>query len=81
VRNHLSEGRQIAALRHIKMVGELGMLRTVVSSTMEFVLARSPDETFWVEDADELVAKFWKLEEWHVWLEWPGMRICELLLG
>jgi hypothetical protein len=33
-----------------------------------------------VEIADELVAQFQKLEELCSRLEWPGVRICDLLL-
>jgi hypothetical protein len=56
---------QITALHHIEMDEEVGTLQTVVSSAAEFVLGLSPDETFWVEVVDELVAKFQKLEERH----------------
>jgi hypothetical protein len=73
--NHLSERMQIIALHHTKMARELSMLRTVTSSAMEFVLGRSPDETFWVEVVDELIDEFQKLEEQ------PGVKICSLLLG
>jgi hypothetical protein len=65
VRNHLLEGMQIAALHHTEMAQELATLWTVVSSIVEFMLGCSPDETFWVEVVDELVAEFWKLEEWR----------------
>jgi hypothetical protein len=58
VKNHLSEGMQIAALHHTEMAGELAMLQMALSSTIEFTLGRSPDETFWVEVMDELVAEF-----------------------
>jgi hypothetical protein len=70
VRNHLLEWMQIAALHHNMMAGELAALRTAVYSTVEFTLGRSPNETFWVEVVDELVAEFWKLEEWCSWPEW-----------
>jgi hypothetical protein len=46
VRNHLSEGMQIAALHHTKMAREVATLRVAVSSTMELAQWRSPDETF-----------------------------------
>jgi hypothetical protein len=49
---------QITTLHHIEMAEEVGTLQTVVSSAVEFVLGLSPDETFWVEVVDELVAKF-----------------------
>jgi hypothetical protein len=47
------------------MAEELAALWTTVSSAVEFALGRSPDKTFRVEDGDEIVAKFWKLEEWR----------------
>jgi hypothetical protein len=58
VKNHLSEGMQIATLHHIEMAGELAALQMVLSSTIEFTLGCLPDETFWVEVMDELVAEF-----------------------
>jgi hypothetical protein len=51
-----------------------------VSSTVESMLGRSLDETFWVEVMG-LVAKFRKLEERYSRLEQPGVRICDMLLG
>jgi hypothetical protein len=63
VRNHLSEGMQIAALYHIEMVRELAALHTVVSSTMEFVLRHSPNKTFQMEIVDKLIAEFRRQEE------------------
>jgi hypothetical protein len=65
VRNHLSEGMWLAALCHTEMAIELDTLRTVVSSTVVLALGCSPDETFWVEVVDKLVAEFWNLEERH----------------
>jgi hypothetical protein len=58
VRNYLLEGMQAAALHHVEVVGALTTLRAAVSSVVELVLERSPDESFWVEVMDELVAKF-----------------------
>jgi hypothetical protein len=81
VRNFLLEGMWAAALRHTEVVRELDVLQTAVSSTVELVLGRSPNETFRVEDTDELVAKFWTLEELCSWILCPGMRIYDLLLG
>jgi hypothetical protein len=81
VRNHLLEGMRTVALRHTEMAGELAALRAAVSSIVESVLGHSPDETFQVEVVGELVAKFQRLEERCSRLEWPGMRICDLLLG
>jgi hypothetical protein len=72
---------QIAALCHTEMVGELVVLWVVVSSVVELVLEHLPDETFWVEVLDELIAKFQRLEERCSWLEQPGTRIYNLLLG
>jgi hypothetical protein len=46
---------QIVAINRTEMAGELAMLRTMVSSGMEFVLGLSPNETFRVEVVDELV--------------------------
>jgi hypothetical protein len=46
VRNHLSEGMQIATLRHTELARELVVLWAVVSSTVELALGPSPDETF-----------------------------------
>jgi hypothetical protein len=63
VRNHLSKGMHIASLCHTEMARELAALWLTVTSVVEFTLGRSPDETFRVEVVDELVAKFWKLEE------------------
>jgi hypothetical protein len=77
----LSEGLQIATLPHTNMAGELAALWTAVSSTVEFMLRCLPDETFQMEVMDELVANFQKPEERCSWLEWPGLRICDLLLG
>jgi hypothetical protein len=81
VRNHLSKGTRIAALRHIEMVGELATLWAAVPSVVELVLGRSLDEALGVEVVGELVAKFQKLEERCLRLERPGMRIYDLLLG
>jgi hypothetical protein len=65
VRNHLSEEMRIASLRHTEMVRELSTLQSTVTSIVEFVLGRSPDETIQVEVVDELVAKFRKLQVGH----------------
>jgi hypothetical protein len=48
----------VAALHHAEMAGELTALQSAVSSAVELVLVRSPNETFWVEVTDEQVAKF-----------------------
>jgi hypothetical protein len=70
-----------AAIHHIEMAGELVALRATVTSATELVLGRPPDETVWVEITDELVAQFQKLEDQYSWLEWPDVRIYDLLLG
>jgi hypothetical protein len=77
----LPEGMQVVALQHAKEIGEFATLREAVSSTAEFVLGRSPNETFRVEVMDELVAEFWRLEWLRSRLEHPFTRICDLLLG
>jgi hypothetical protein len=81
VRNHLSEGIQLAALRHTEMAGELATNWVKVSSAAESVLGRSPDEIFHIEVVGELVAEFQRLEERCLRLERPATRICDLLLG
>jgi hypothetical protein len=68
-------------LCHTEVDGELSTLWAAVSSTVELVLGRSPDETFQVEVMDELVAEFQRLEELYSQLEWPATRIYVLLLG
>jgi hypothetical protein len=45
------------------MAMELVALRVAVISVAELVLGHSPNETFWVEIMDELVAQFRKMEE------------------
>jgi hypothetical protein len=72
---------QIAALCHTKLARELTAFQVALSSTVELALGRSPDETFRVDVVGELVAEFWKLEEWRSHLEEPSARICDLLLG
>jgi hypothetical protein len=69
------------ALRHAGVVEELIALRAVVSSAVELVLGRSPDETSWVEVMSELTIKICRLEELCSQLEGPSMRIYSLLLG
>jgi hypothetical protein len=70
-----------AALCHTKMIRELATLWAAVSSVMELVLGQLPNESSRVEVMNELVAKFQRQEELCSWLEGPGMRICDLLLG
>jgi hypothetical protein len=69
-----------AAIHHLEMVGKLATLWAAVTSVAELVLGHSPNVTFWVEIADEVVTQFWKLEELCSRLEWPGTWICDLLL-
>jgi hypothetical protein len=57
------------------------MLQAAVSSTVEFTLGRSPNETIQVEVVDELVAEFWKKEERRSRHERPGTRIYDPPLG
>jgi hypothetical protein len=71
----------IVALCHTEMAEELAMLRAVVSSVVELMLGNSPNESFLVGIVDELAAKIWKQEEWCSRLEWPGTRVCDLILG
>jgi hypothetical protein len=54
---------RLAALRHTEMAGELAALRAVVSSTVESVLGRSPNDIFHMEVVGELAVKFQKMEE------------------
>jgi hypothetical protein len=81
VRNPLSEGMRVATFLHTEMARELAMLRTTVSSAVESMLGRSPGETFRVEVVGEQVDEFWRLDERCSWLERPGARIYDLLLG
>jgi hypothetical protein len=57
-RHQLFEGMRLVALRHTKMDGELASLWAVVSSAMESVLGRSPNDTFHVEVVSELATEF-----------------------
>jgi hypothetical protein len=57
---------------------------SLLSTTLrwpEFALVRLPDETFRVEVADDLVAKFRKLDERRSWYEQHGVRFYDLLHG
>jgi hypothetical protein len=58
VGNHLLERMRAAAFRHIGMARELVSRQAAVTSAIELVLGRSPDETFLVEIMVELVAQF-----------------------
>jgi hypothetical protein len=80
-RNHLLKRMQTAAICHIEMAMELATLQVTVTSTVELVLGHSSDETFRVEITNELVAQFRKLVVLCSQLEWPSMRIYDLLLG
>jgi hypothetical protein len=57
VRSHLLEGMRVATLCYTEMARELAALRTAVSSTAEFTLGHSPNDTFLVEVVDELIAE------------------------
>jgi hypothetical protein len=63
VRDNLSEGMGLVALRYTKMPIELALLRAGVSSAMESMLGRSPSDTFQVEVVGELDAEFYKMED------------------
>jgi hypothetical protein len=65
VRHHLSEGMRLAALRHTEMTGKLAALRPAASFAAELVIGCSPNDTFHVVVAGQLVAEFQKLEERH----------------
>jgi hypothetical protein len=68
-------------LRHAMVIRELAARQAVVTSAMERVLRRSPDETSRVDVMNELTAKIQKLEELCSWLKGLGVRIYDLLLG
>jgi hypothetical protein len=80
VRNCLLEGMQAAALRRTEVVRDLAMLQAVVSSSVELVLGRTPDETFRVEVMDELV-QIPEARGAVPRLDRLGTRFCILLLG
>jgi hypothetical protein len=63
------------------MAGEPVALQAVVSSAVESAHGHSPDEIFYVEVVGELVAEFQMMDKWCSWLEWPTVRICDILLG
>jgi hypothetical protein len=70
VRTHLLEGMWIAALYRTEMARELAVFQAAVSSLVELTLGCSFDKTLWVEVVGELVVKFWKLEERHLFCLW-----------
>jgi hypothetical protein len=49
---------QLEALYHTEMAGELVALQATVSSAIESVLGRSPNDIFHMEVVSELVAEF-----------------------
>jgi hypothetical protein len=63
VRNYLSKGLWIVALRHTKMAREHAVLRAAAFYATESMLGRSPNEIFHMQVVGELVAKFQRLEE------------------
>jgi hypothetical protein len=77
----MSEGMQLAALRHTEMARELSVIRAAESSVTELALRWSPNDTIRMEVVGELIAEFQKLKEQCPWLERPTMSICDLLLG
>jgi hypothetical protein len=70
-----------AALHHTEMAREHAALQATVSSAAELALGRSPNKTSRVEVMNDLVAKFQRWKELCSWLEGPGVRIYDLLLG
>jgi hypothetical protein len=62
LRNRLSEAMRATNLHRTKMAGELATLQAVVSSVVESMLGRLPNETFRMEILAELDAEFWRLE-------------------
>jgi hypothetical protein len=81
VRSHLSVRMRATSLRHTEMADELTTLLALVSSTAKLGLGCSPNETSRVEVTNELVTKFQRREELCSWIEGPGVRIYDLLLG
>jgi hypothetical protein len=71
---------RLAALHQTEMAGELAAFQVAVSTTVESVLGRLPNDTFRVEVVSELATEFWKMEDWRSWLEQPAARISNLLL-
>jgi hypothetical protein len=57
-RHHLSDGMWLVVLRHTKIAGELVAPQAAVSSIMDSVLGRLPDDTFRMEVGGELAAEF-----------------------
>jgi hypothetical protein len=72
---------RIATLRHTEMAGELAALWAVVTTVVESVLWRSPNDTFRVEVVSEVATEFQKAEDRRSRLERPAVRVCDLLLG
>jgi hypothetical protein len=81
VKSTLPTGMWATTLHHAMVIRELAARQAVVTSAMERVLRRSPDETSRVDVMNELTAKIQKLEELCSWLKGLGVRICDLLLG
>jgi hypothetical protein len=80
-RHHLPEGMCLVALRHTEMAREIAALWVAVSSATESVLGHSPGDTFRVDVMDKLAAELQKMEDQRSRLEWPTMRVSNLLLG
>jgi hypothetical protein len=68
------------ALHHTKIARELTMLRVAVSSAVELVVVRPPNEASGMDVTNELVAEFQKLEELCSRLKGHAARIGKLLL-
>jgi hypothetical protein len=66
---HLSEGMQLAALRHSEMAREVAVFQVAVSSIAESVLRGSPSDTARTEVVGEFIAEFQKVEGRHSRLE------------
>jgi hypothetical protein len=63
------------------MAKQFTKLRVVVSSTVECVLMRLPTEAFRLDVVDDLVAEFWKQEEWRLHHEKSGVKVYDMILG
>jgi hypothetical protein len=71
---------RLATLHHTEMVQELAAFQAAVSSVVELVLGRSPNNIARAEVVGELVAKIHRVEGRRLKLEWPAAKIFDLLL-
>jgi hypothetical protein len=76
----MSEGMRLATLHHNEMVRELAAFRAMVSTTVESVLRRSPNNVARAEVVGELVAELHRVEGHHSKLQRPTDKICDLQL-